>query len=242
MDVTLIDKMGSDLTVVNSARVSFNKESDWEKDTKNSVHCETCDCHQEYAKGFGYCYPKLSEKDQKLISYLAKHNHFTPFTHVQITLRLKMPIFVARQFTKHQVGFTTNEVSRRYVDEPPEFYTPDVWRKRAENKKQGSSDEVLGMVEEADANAEYANFIEMCQFTYKYLLDMKIAPEMARMILPQSMYTEMYTTASLVGWARMYKLRTDGHAQSEITDLAKMVGDIISGIPELEHSWKALTG
>lgn len=233
MEVTLANKMGSDLTVAEAARVSFNKKTDWEPDGT------------------------LSERDKKLIYYLVKHNHFSPLTHVQITLRLKMPIFVARQFTKHQVGFTTNEVSRRYVDEPPEFYTPDVWRKRAENKKQGSSDEVVdltkfgafgGKTEDGPRFSDYSlkgelDYVLMStKKLYDRLIEADVAPEQARMVLPQSMYTEMYTTASLVGWARMYKLRTDSHAQSEITDLAKMVGDIISGIPELEHSWKALTG
>jgi len=226
MEVTLANKMGSDLTVAEAARVSFNKKTDWEPDGT------------------------LSERDKKLIYYLVKHNHFSPLTHVQITLRLKMPIFVARQFTKHQVGFTTNEVSRRYVDEPPEFYTPDVWRKRAENKKQGSSEEVITDLPHDDhdigervlIDKRYKDFLAQCKGLYEQLIIGGVAPEQARMVLPQSMYTEMYTTASLVGWARMYKLRTDSHAQSEITDLAKMVGDIISGIPELEHSWKALTG
>ena len=132
--ITLVDHMGSDLTVVNAARVSFDKESDWEWDFY--------DLPEEADKSYS-SFKTLSEKDQKLINYLAKHNHWTPFSHVQITMREKVPIFVARQRFKHMVGFTYNEVSRRYVDSPPEFFAPDVWRKRAENKKQGSSDEII---------------------------------------------------------------------------------------------------
>lgn len=209
--------MGTDLTIVNAARVSFHKESEL-----------------------------FSEQDAKLISYLARHNHFTPFTHVQITLREKVPIFVARQRFKHMVGFTYNEVSRRYVDDVPEFYVPDVWRGRPVNAKQGSSEEVIGKVDDTSFGIgswvwSYENFIQLATDMYNSMIRRGVAPEQARMVLPQSMYTEYYCTGSLAAWARAYKLRIDPHAQVEIQDLAKMWQQVIGGIKELEHSWKALT-
>lgn len=238
MEVKLINSMGTDLTVVNAARVSFHKESDWE-DSPDSEWGGV----------------RLSEKDQKLIKYLSSHNHWTPFSHVMITMREKVPIFVARQRFKHMVGFTYNEVSRRYVDDAPEFYKPDVWRKAAENKKQGSSNEVIEELSwpndypeyegddviKTSIHEEYKHLIEYVETLYKTMIENKVAPEQARMILPQSMYTEYYVTGSLAAWARAYKLRIDPHAQKEIQDLAKMWGDVIGNMKELEHSWKALT-
>lgn len=247
MEVTLIDYMGDDLRVVNAARVSFHKESDLGADG-------------------------LRMSDQKLISYLANHNHWTPFSHVQITLREKVPIFVARQRFKHMVGFTYNEVSRRYVDDPPEFFVPDIWRARAENKKQGSSDEAVEFNHETlvigknlttgvetqeyerdlrgsfrsavtfqDVDIDYRTLMNFATIYYNFLLEKGVAPEQARMVLPQSMYTEYFVTGSLAAWARAYKLRIDPHSQKEIQDLAKMWGDTIGGIGDLKHSWKALT-
>lgn len=207
----LIDRMGGDDRVVDAARVSFDKEA------------------SNYTE----------EQNQKLLSYLARHNHFTPFTHVQITMRETVPIFVARQRFKSSVGFTYNEVSRRYVSDEPSFYVPDSWRKAAENKKQGSSDEV---VENNDAIMEaYENVLFSINCMYEGMIEMGVAPEQARMVLPQSMYTSYYVTGSLAAWARAYKLRIDSHAQKEIQDLAVQWGNIIGGIKELEYSWKALT-
>lgn len=226
MKATLVDVMGDDLRVVNAARVSFNKESDWK------ISFEEKGWQNKKTQ-------TLSEKDQKLIKYLATHNHWTPFSHVQITMREKVPIFVARQRFKHMVGFTYNEVSRRYVDDAPEFFVPDVWRKAAENKKQGSSDqEVLDWTVDWD----YKYFIRNVSGLYETLLRRGVAPEQARMVLPQSMYTEYYTTGSLAAWSRAYKQRIDDHAQKEIQDLAKQWNEIISGIPELKYSWEALNG
>lgn len=252
MEVKLIDVMGNDIRVVNAARVSFAKESElvdsdieditspaWEEMTGQKIYTKV-----------------LSEKDQKLIKYLASHNHWTPFSHVQITMREKVPIFVARQRFKHMVGFTYNEVSRRYVDDTPEFYTPDEWRKRAENKKQGSSDETIEWLETGeflvwdDPNSplleislkEYYNtFIKETEQFYELMIINGVAPEQARMVLPQSMYTEYYVTGSLAAWARAYKLRSDEHAQKEIRDLANMWNTEISKLGDLKYSWKALT-
>lgn len=203
-----IDRMGSDLTVVNSARVSFNKES------------------QEF-----------TNQDEKLVSYLAKHNHFTPFTHPQITLRETVPIFVARQRFKHMVGFTYNEVSRRYVDDTPEFYFPAEWRTRPDGSlKQGSG----GVhVENETMKGAYLDFIKEASSLYERMVASGIAPEQARMVLPQSMLTSYYVTGSLAAFARLYKQRADPHAQKEIQELAHQIGQIIS--PLFPISWKALT-
>lgn len=226
MEAELIDHMGSDLTVVNAARVSFDKESDWEEGV--------CDCKPGCTVGIDV----LSEQDSRLISYLSKHNHFTPFTHCTITMRETVPIFVARQRFKHTVGFSYNEVSRRYVDDKPEFFHPIGWRKRAENIKQGSSEE---LIEATEAMSEaYSDFIKTCEDIYEKIIDARVAPEQARMVLPQSMYTSYYVTGSLYAWARAYNLRSDSHAQKEIQMLSEQWNGIIQ--PLFPVSWKSLTG
>jgi thymidylate synthase (FAD) len=154
MKVELIDNMGSDLSVVNAARVSFNK-----------LHTEFDD-----------------DKDTKLIRYLARHNHWSPFGHAFISLRIRAPIFVARQLGKHQVGLCWNEVSRRYVNYEPEFYMPDSWRKKAENKKQGSSDEAIEYI--------CSDYMDNCLIEYNSMLEADVCEEQARMVLPQNMMTE----------------------------------------------------
>lgn len=228
MDVQLIDKMGSDLTVVNAARVSFDKESDWEYEYRSTGYGQPTKSS-----------PYLNTGDQRLINYLARHGHWTPFSHVQIQMRETVPIFVARQRFKHMVGFTYNEISRRYVDTPPMFYKPDAWRLRAEDKKQGSSNEIVG-----DSTLPfyyYTRAVIACEEAYNEMLKIGIAPEQARMVLPQSMYTSYYVTGSLAAWARAYKLRAEETAQHEIQILAKEWDRIIGSIPELKYSWKALT-
>ncbi len=208
-----IDHLGSDITVVNSARVSFNKESQFENTGE------------------------LSAKDVKLIGYLAKHNHFTPFTHPQITLRETVPIFVARQRFKHVVGFTYNEVSRRYVDEEPEFYYPTEWRSRPESSvKQGSGGTHPGNL---GWKVLYQQKISEAGELYKLMVQDGVAPEQARMVLPQSMLTSYYVTGSLAAFARAYKQRKDAHAQREIRDLASEWEKIIA--PLYPVSWNALT-
>ena len=224
MKAEYIDHMGTDLTVVNAARVSFDKEAEWAN--------EFWDENWEM--------PRLTAKDKGLINYLAKHKHFTPFTHPQITLRYTVPIFVARQEFKHIVGFTRNEVSRRYVDDTPEFYMPETWRSRPEGSvKQGSGkDEVKETCNGHDVGQAYFEFVEDAKDFYNQLLDSGIAPEQARMILPQSMYTSYYVTGSLAAFARFVKQRTDPHAQVEIQELAKMVDKVIK--PLFPVSWGAL--
>lgn len=218
MHVELIDAMGTDLTVVNSARVSFDNQSSWENND-SSVKC-------------------LSERDKKLISYLAKHKHWTPFSHVQITLRETVPIFVARQRFKHMIGFTYNEISRRYVTEQPSFYSPDFWREKPEGSiKQGSGTGPIQ--EEMIIEKMYDNLMEKCLYTYKQFLDAGVAPEQARMVLPQSMFTSYYVTGSLAAWARAYTLRIESTAQNEIQQLASMWSETIA--PICPVSWDALT-
>ena len=221
MKVELIDHMGDDLRVVNAARVSFDKESEL-----------------------------VGDKDARLIEYLAKHNHFTPFTHCTVTLRETVPIFVARQRFKHTVGFSYNEVSRRYVSDDPEFYHPDEWRLAAEDKKQGSADETIEVLNLTRAQRgkvrvtyninDYKKNVEgYCLELYRNMVDNGVCPEQARMVLPQSMYTSYYVTGSLSAWARAYSLRSKPDAQKEIQELASQWDTVIA--PLFPVSWKALT-
>ena len=219
MKCELIESLGTDLTVCNAARVSFDKQTRWRKAVKAIGVYE------------------LFEKDEKLIDYLAKHNHFTPFTHCVITVREEVPIFVARQRFKHQIGFSYNEVSRRYVDSEPSFYVPDVWRKRAENKKQGSEED--GIASQGLVSEKYEDFIKLAKEQYAGLLALGVAPEQARMVLPQSMYTSYYVTGSLAAFARAYLLRIADHAQKEIQILAGHWNEICGSLYPV--SWKALT-
>ena len=221
--VNLVDCMGSDLTVVNAARVSFNKESDWDTDPNWT----------------GYREHKLSEKDQKLISYLAKHKHWTPFAHPQITLRIKAPIFIRTQLFKHKVGFVENEVSRRYVSDTPEIYCPQ-WRSKPTNgAKQGSEDFVNPELVNS-YNTDWERIAKPALEVYHKLIAEGVAPEQARSVLPQGTYTEWWWTGSLSAYARVYAQRIDPHAQWEVRQYAQAIYDIIQ--PLFPHSWKALTG
>lgn len=211
MKVEYVTHWGDDLTPVNAARVSFDKQSDWELD--ELVHSGK--------DGNTWSY-KLSDKDTKLIHYLAKHKHTSCFEHQGATLRLKVPIFIARQIQRHRT-FSYNEISRRYVDSEPEFFWPDKWRKRADNVKQGSSDaEFVGTDEDNPLT-----LVEDVLSWYNRMIEQGMAPELARMILPQNMFTEFYMTGNLRAWAHFLDLRLDGHAQKEVQDVAKMVQDIL---------------
>lgn len=240
MRAELIDFMGNDLRVVNAARVSFNKESNFERVNVRMEGPENI----------------LSEKDKKLLKYLATHGHFTPFTHPQVTMRETVPIFVARQRFKHSVGFTYNEVSRRYVDDEPEFFTPSEWRGKPINAKQGSSDEVITSIKrpnlyrthfeeepilmwrDEDIQTAYERVIRLSEHLYKDMIKAGVAPEQARIVLPQSMYTSYYTTGSLAAWSRAYKQRIDSHSQQEIRELAIQWDTIIR--PLFPVSWESL--
>lgn len=223
MTVSLIDWMGSDLSVVNAARVSFAKESDWEYPKDNTLIDR-------------YEYPMLPEKDQKLIAYLAKHNHWTPFAHAFLSFRIKAPIFVARQLVKHQVGLAWNEVSRRYVDDEPEAWLPEMWRKRSESAKQGSLNEPV----ENDLEIDYGvrDLMITLLDAYNGLLEAGVAPEQARMVLPLNTMTEWIWSGSLMAFARVCKLRLDPHAQAETREVAQLINNLVP--KEFEHSWKAL--
>jgi thymidylate synthase (FAD) len=229
--VQLLKHMGDDLMVVNAARVSMAKESEWEI----VGHDEHIDPDSRVLS----CEPrrKLKAKDEKLIRYLARHKHWTPFSHPQVQLRIKMPIFVARQWYKHTVGFTRNEVSRRYVDDTPEFYVPNEWRLRAPNVKQGSSDEVLpGTILFYWHTPR--DVMLTCVDMYEAMLGKGVAPEQARMVLPQATYTEFFETGSLAAYARLASLRMDPHAQKETRAYAQAVDAIMSEL--FPVSWEAL--
>ena len=210
IDVTLIDSMGSDLTVVNAARVSFNKKSDWDKDNT------------------------LTVTDSILISYLARHKHMSPFGHCFATFHVKAPVFVARQLVKHKF-LRWNEVSRRYVDHEPEFYEPTTWRKRSKDKKQGSAGEITLGYKTISTLAKNAVWYRK---TYKKLIDDGIAPEQARMTLPLSLMTEWYWSGSLDAWSDMCKLRQSEDTQEETRLVANSISmDMGTLFPD---SWKAL--
>ena len=206
MQVDYIDHMGSDVNVVNAARVSFAKE----------------------VKGFDI------EKDTKLINYLAKHNHWSPLAHTSVSIRVKAPIFMARQFVKHQIGLVWNEESRRYIDDEPEFYKPVVWRSRPENAKQGSSNKVV----DGEAYEWFEMPVEVALEGYNKMLESGVAPEQARMVLPQNTLTNWIWTGSLVAFARVCKLRLDSHAQKEAQELAQLISDVVA--PLYPVSWTAL--
>jgi len=206
MQVQYVDHMGSDVNVVNAARVSFAKE----------------------VQGFDF------EKDTKLINYLAKHNHWSPLAHTSVQIRVKAPIFMARQFVKHQIGLVWNEESRRYIDDTPEFYKPSVWRSRPTNMKQGSGE---GVVEE-EAYEWFEMPVETALEGYNMMLQSGIAPEQARMVLPQNTMTNWMWTGSLVAFARVCKLRLDSHAQKEAQELAQKIHDVVA--PLYPVSWAAL--
>jgi thymidylate synthase (FAD) len=218
---TLMDHMGSDLTVVNAARVSFGKESHavaWaDYDYENKARC-------------GDLIAILDPKDQKLIRYLAKHNHISPFGHCFASFHVKAPIFVARQLVKHSF-LRWNEVSRRYVDDEPEFYVPDVWRGRSADKKQGSAGEVKL---ELPLLAAHATALEQ----YEDLLEQGVAPEQARMVLPQSTMTEWWWSGSLDAFARMCKLRCATDTQYETRIVADQISRVMGDL--FPVSWGAL--
>ena len=205
--VSRMDSMGSDLTVANAARVSFAK-------------------HKE----------ELDVSDEKLIKFLAEHGHWSPFSHVFIQFKIDAPIFVARQLQKHQVGLAWNEVSRRYVDSEPEFYSPDEWRRRATDKKQGSMSEPVPSQKVVNSiKKEYDTVALDC---YNRLLKLKVCPEQARMLLPQDMMTSWYWSGSLYAFSRVCNLRLKEDAQAETREVAQSISNHCA--IEFPISWKNL--
>lgn len=207
--VECLETFGTDLTVVNAARVSFDKES-----------------------------LEFTEADKKLVTYLAKHDHVSPFFHPQIRFRIKMPIFVAREWYRHTIGLARNEVSRRYVDTPPECWIPfpNEIRERDPRLKQGSKSTP---VDDSDRiHSILSNQTNAALKTYHDLLDNHVAPELARTILPQSMYTEFIETGSLAAYARLCRLRLNPAAQKEIRDYAEAISVCLAA--KFPVSWEAL--
>ena len=199
--VTHIDHMGSDLSVVNAARVSFGKKSDWEQQVHPSG---------DYADNI------LSDRDKKLIHYLAEHKHMSPFGHAFASFHVSSPIFVARQLVKHSY-LRWNEVSRRYVDSDPEFYEPEHWRDKSEDKKQGSGGKSQSQY---FPNIYVKEVAEKALGDYKKMLTQGIAPEQARMVLPQNTMTEWYWSGSLDAFANMCRLRCKEDTQAETQEVA----------------------
>ena len=194
--VTFVDKMGTDDSVCDAARVSMDKIADMFTVSQN----------------------------ERLIAYLAKHNHWSPFSHVHLKMRFKAPIFIARQLMKHQVGFAWNEVSRRYVKTEPSFWFPSDLRLSADNIKQGSSNDIHELSELWKSDIE--NLYNASSLLYESMVKNNVCAEQARMILPQSMMTEWIWTGSLYAWARMYNLRSESHAQREVQLYAGLVNTI----------------
>jgi thymidylate synthase (FAD) len=204
IEVTYITHCGSDLSTVNAARVSFDKEVE-----------------------------EVGASDEKLIHYLAKHKHLSPFNHCFISVRVKAPIFVARQLVKHEY-MPWNEVSRRYVDNEPEFYIPDVWRGKSSDKKQGSSEEAVTILYQNEPYMEDVSVAEEVYEStgdalrrYKAMLLAGVCPEQARMILPQNVMTEWIWSGTLGAFAKMLGLRLDPHTQKETRDVAELIYPIV---------------
>ena len=219
IEATYIDHMGSDLSVVNAARVSFGKKSElvegeWKEDEIGS-----------------YIEMVLSDKDTKLIRYLAKHEHISPFGHAFASFHVKAPIFVHAQLLKHKF-LRANTISRRYVDSDVEFYVPDVWRGRSANKKQGSEGTVEGVT--------VKEYNEVCLDVYQQMIEAGVAPEMARMVLPQSLMTEWYWSGSLDAFASMCKLRLKEDTQYESRLVAQQISAKMAEL--FPVSWEALVG
>ena len=223
IEATYIDHMGSDLTVANAARVSFGKKSEMEDDPWGP--------------------PVLKAKDDKLIRYLAKHKHISPFGHCFASFHVKAPIFVARQLVKHKF-LRWNEISRRYVDDEPEFYVPDVWRGRSADKKQGSSDQTVeflrmqGLSEQTVDDATFKHKVHSLTL-YHDMINEGVAPEQARMVLPQSTMTEWYWSGSLDAFADMCNLRCKSDTQAETRQVAQQIDRKM--IELFPVSWDALT-
>lgn len=268
MKVEYIDHMGSDLRIVNTARVSFKKQSDWEYFTTR--HTDRFNLIYDLTE------KRLSKADTSLIHYLARgmsakerekiiqealdadtketlmscfdrmnaETHWAPFAHTCVQMHITAPIFVARQLGKHQIGLVWSEVSRRYVDEPPEFYMPEAFRTKAANVKQGSNDDKLEtLIPRYDHNYFSPLFVanevnKHCTNMYQWMLDSGVAPEQARMVLPQAMMTEWIWTGSMLAFHRVHRLRSDAHAQRETQEIAKQIAAIIE--PLFPVSWAAL--
>lgn len=251
MKAEYLQHMGSDLTVVNAARVSFDTfREELTKGDHGLIQFLARGCSsKDWDNLVDELFALRAEDGQEAVDSLLKHvknmpTHWTPFSHAMITIRETVPIFVARQRFKHMVGFTYNEVSRRYVDDTPLFHVPDEWRSRPEASiKQGSGKGTVDFITvdgvQGSPQAWYENHIQDAINLYDNMIADGVAPEQARMILPQSMLTTYWVTGSLYAWANAYIQRSDSHAQQEIQELAKQWDQIIA--PLFPVSWEALT-
>ena len=212
IETTYVDHMGSDMSVVNAARVSFGKKS---KLVCTNLVLGTYE---------------MSKPDQKLIKYLAKHKHTSPFGHAFASFHVKAPIFVARQLVKHKF-LRWNEISRRYVSDAPEFFHPDVWRGQAKDKKQGSAGEVQGI------NIKTTQ--RLVAMLYDHLLEENVCEEQARMVLPQNTMTEWYWSGSLDAFASMCVLRCKPDTQYETRIVADQISEAMLKL--FPVSWEALS-
>ena len=201
MELELLDIFGNEQMIVNAARVSFEKFKKQEQPEP------------------------LTEGDRRLIRYLAAHEHWSPFAHPTLQYRIRAPIFIARQWFKHMIGISRNEVSRRYVKSDPEFYTPTVLRRQAEKAKQGSRNEAVKNSDQL--LTAYKKQIAAARLLYQRMIAKEVCPEQARMVLPQSMYTTWIESATLYATIRIVLLRTDSHAQKEIQELASQLAEIL---------------
>jgi len=246
MNAEYLDHMGTDNTVADAARVSFSKTSDnfTPEQNKGLIQFLARGCMKkdwDEAVNQLRCYAQPFDKIEETLKW-AKNmpTHWTPFSHAMISVRETVPIFVARQRFKHCVGFTYNETSRRYVDDRPEFYYPRDWRSRPVGGIKQGSGEDLNNAKQIKAIEQYERAVAQCENTYNSMLAMGVAPEQARMVLPQSMLTTYWVTGSLYAWANAYIQRSDSHAQKEIQDLAAQWDAIIR--PLYPVSWEALVG
>ena len=235
MKAQYVDHMGSDLSVVNAARVSFDKKSDWEQ-----VDCGHEDCGPECSGSR----TRLSKADTKLINYLAKHDHWTPFAHTAISLRMRAPIPIRTQCFKHKQGLVENEESRRYINSEPEVYHPKIWRKASTGSaKQGSSDQPIegyrSLWGYETIYEDYDDHVNEAVSLYLHMLDSGVCPEQARFVLPQGCFVNWIWTGNVYSFANFYKKRTDPNAQREVSELALAVGKVIK--PLFPVSWAALT-
>lgn len=245
MEATLIDSMGSDLTVVNAARVSMDAETSVldGSDVRLINFLARGMTSGEYQEMLTAVEEAAQAGDRQALASLMERyrrtpTHWTPFSHVMLQFRMKMPIFIARQWFRHFTGLTRNEVSRRYVCNPPEMWRPEAWRKAPEGSvKQGSGGP---MDDQRTADSMYRDAVNEAEKAYRNLLGYGASPEQARAALPQGMYTTFIETGSLFAYARICSQRLDDHAQREIRDLAEWVSDAAGAVAP--HSWNALMG
>ena len=261
--VEYLDHMGSDLTVVNAARTSFGKESDWEINADgtyagpvNRLKPADANLIRFLATGFrtkdwdalldemlsaafqspDYATQK-SELTKILLHYKKSAQHWAPFGHPHMQIRMKLPMFLARQFVKHQIGGTWSEESRRYMSNEPEFWFPKEWHGRPEDIKQGSDGAHPYQQRVTDA-AMASTASSLC--AYNDLLSAGVAPEEARIVLPLNTMTTVTWTGSLLFWSRVCNQRLDSHAQKAANELAEQIAAIAQ--PLFPVSWAALVG